>query len=214
MQTHHFNISKSARVCNIGEPSVKTQKLWIVLHGYGQLAPYFIRKFQEIDDGESLIVAPEGLHRFYLKGYSGRVGATWMTKEDRLTDIADNHAYLNQIWNHYTALCPNAKTGLIGFSQGAATAVRWFCQNPSPPQNLVIWSGAFPEDLNWFDDIPTLNKVRPTFLVGDNDEFYDEARIAEHNAWMKSKGLEFNIIRFSGGHDIYPETLLDIHQSL
>jgi len=214
MKTDHVAIQKSARISLLGEPSAKTEKLWLVLHGYGQLAPYFIRKFQSIDDGKTVVVAPEGLHRFYLKGYSGRVGATWMTKEDRLTDISDNHAYLNQIWNYFTALCPNARLGLIGFSQGAATAVRWFCQTPSPPQKLIIWSGAFPEDLNWFEDIPTLNRVQPTFVLGDNDEFYDESRIAEHTAWMISTGLDFNVIRFTGGHDIHADTLLDIQHSL
>ena len=35
-------------------------------------------------------MAPEGLSRFYLEGFSGKVGATWMTREDRLNDI-DNY---------------------------------------------------------------------------------------------------------------------------
>lgn len=214
MQTNHISISKSARVCTLGEPSEKTQKLWIVLHGYGQLAPYFIRKFEGIDDGESVVVAPEGLNRFYLKGFSGRVGATWMTKEDRLTDIRDNHNYLDQILAHYSKKCPNARIGLIGFSQGAATAVRWYCHTENPPQRVIIWSGSFPEDLNWFDDIPKLNRVKPTFVLGDNDEFFSEDRVEEQSVWLKTKGLEFDVVRFSGGHDILNDNLLKLHSSL
>ena len=62
------------------------KKVLYVLHGYGQLAEFFVRKFRELGD-EYLIVAPEGMHRFYLQGSSGRVGASWMTKEDREQDI-------------------------------------------------------------------------------------------------------------------------------
>jgi hypothetical protein len=68
-----------------GNPTAKN--LLYVLHGYGHLAPYFIRKFNSLED--SFIVAPEGMYRFYLYGSSGRVGACWMTKEERLDDALD-----------------------------------------------------------------------------------------------------------------------------
>lgn len=214
MTTHHFNIGKQARITSLGDDNHDVQRIWIVLHGYGQLATYFIKKFEPINDGQTLVVAPEGLHRFYLKGFYGRVGASWMTKEDRLSDIADNHGYLDQVFEHYRQIHPNARIGILGFSQGAATAVRWFCQAHDLPDRLVIWSGAFPEDLNWFEDIPVLNQRPVTFVLGDNDEFYDEKRIAEQSAWLNSKNLKFNTIRFKGGHDIDSETLLSIHHSL
>ena len=49
------------------------KKIIYALHGYGQLSKYFIRKFESISD-DYLIVAPEGMHRFYKNGNSGRVG--------------------------------------------------------------------------------------------------------------------------------------------
>lgn len=214
MKITHHPIQKQARVALVGSEATAIERLWIVLHGYGQLATYFARKFAPIDDGKTLVVVPEGLHRFYLNGFSGRVGASWMTKEDRLTDIADNHHYLNQLFEHYRSAHPSARIGIIGFSQGAATAVRWFCQAAHLPDRLVIWSGAFPDDLNWFDDIPVLNQRPLTFVLGDNDEFYDEDRIEQQSAWLQSKDLKFNTIRFEGGHDIDPETLVSIHHSL
>lgn len=214
MKITHHNIQKQARVVLLGSESDAVERLWIVLHGYGQLATYFARKFEPIDDGKTLVVVPEGLHRFYLNGFSGRVGASWMTKEDRLTDIADNHQYLNQLFEHYQSAHPKARIGIIGFSQGAATAVRWFCQSAHLPDRLVIWSGAFPDDLNWFDDIPVLNQRPLTFVLGDNDEFYDEERIEQQSVWLQSKNLQFNTIRFKGGHDIDPETLISVHHSL
>ena len=49
------------------------------------------------DSAEELgytIIAPQGLHKFYLEGTSGRVGASWMTKENREDDIKNYLVYL------------------------------------------------------------------------------------------------------------------------
>jgi hypothetical protein len=61
----------------------------LVTHGYGQLAKTFIRRFEPIMDAQTLVVAPEGLSRFYWGGFDGPVVASWMTREDRLDEIAD-----------------------------------------------------------------------------------------------------------------------------
>jgi hypothetical protein len=68
-------------------------KILVALHGYGQLAQFFARKFAALDQSFGIIV-PEGPHRFYLEGSSGRVGASWMTKEWREQDIEENTRYL------------------------------------------------------------------------------------------------------------------------
>ena len=92
---HHLTYSKSYRYeilpCN-GD----SKNVLYVLHGYGQLSRFFIRKFSALQERYT-IVAPEGMHRFYLEGSSGRVGASWMTKEDRLTDINDIMSFLNEV---------------------------------------------------------------------------------------------------------------------
>ena len=77
------------------------RELWYVLHGYGQLAAPFLDDFRAIDDGTRLIVAPEALSRFYEGDVQARlhkdakVGASWMTREDRDAEIADYVAYLD-----------------------------------------------------------------------------------------------------------------------
>ena len=55
-------------------PLGEEKTIWIVFHGYGQLAKFFLRKFNLLFEDNTLIVAPEGLNHFYLKGFSGRVG--------------------------------------------------------------------------------------------------------------------------------------------
>ncbi len=211
METQHIEITHQARIATLGTTQ-NVRHIWIVLHGYGYLATYFIRNFEPIDDGETLIIAPEGLHRFYRDGLSGRVGASWMTKEDRLTDIANNNRYLNTLWEKYKTNYPEAQIGVLGFSQGAATAVRWFCQAPHLPDRLIVWAGSFPEDLNWFEDIPTLNHRPLTFVLGRNDPFFNEEKIEHQISSLRSKGLEFNVVRFEGGHVIDPNTLISLHR--
>jgi hypothetical protein len=87
MSKHSITVSKKARYYQIGEASPIIKKVWIVLHGYAMLSEFFIKKFENLNDGSTLIIAPEALNRFYIDGTYNRVGASWMTKEERITDI-------------------------------------------------------------------------------------------------------------------------------
>jgi len=96
---HHLPVSRTARYFTIGEPDASLTELWFVCHGYGQLAGRFVRHFESIDAPHRMIVAPEALSRFYVE-VAGKthadthVGASWMTREDRLSDIEDYVEYL------------------------------------------------------------------------------------------------------------------------
>lgn len=120
MPEHHVKVSRTARYFTIGECSEKTRNVWIVCHGYGQLASYFIRNFESLTtQGDTLIVAPEALSRFYLAGTGGRVGATWMTREDRLHEITDYLDYLDTLLLTISQPLPaDVKVFVLGFSQG------------------------------------------------------------------------------------------------
>jgi predicted esterase len=126
--------------------------VWFVCHGYGQLAAYFVRHFRVLTDADptTVIIAPEGLSRFYLNGTGGRVGATWMTKEDRLAEIDDYVAYLNQLADQVLAAAPaDVRITVLGFSQGAATVSRWLARARFRPARLVLWAGSFPPDMEF-----------------------------------------------------------------
>ena len=90
IQKFKIQTSKTARYFQIGELSSMTKTIWIVLHGYGMLPEYFIKKFECIANKETVIVAPEALNKFYLKDNYSRVGSSWMTKVERHDDIQDN----------------------------------------------------------------------------------------------------------------------------
>ena len=81
----------------MNELTEATERIWLVFHGYGQLAEYFIKKFEDLDPTKNFIIAPQGLSKYYLQGVYGRVGASWMTKEDRLTEIANQYAYIDEV---------------------------------------------------------------------------------------------------------------------
>src|SRR5262245_13424982 len=114
-------VQKTARYYLLGEPDQNTREIWICCHGYGQLAGRFIREFEPIARADRLIVAPEGLHRFYLDppdrpAQDRRVGATWMTRVDREYDIADYLKYLDLLCAQLrSATAPAARVIAFGF---------------------------------------------------------------------------------------------------
>jgi hypothetical protein len=57
----NINTQKTGRIAVHGQIE-KSKTLLIALHGYGQLVPYFIRKFQQVNSDDIMVIAPEGLH--------------------------------------------------------------------------------------------------------------------------------------------------------
>ena len=144
-----IEIRKTARYFLSAESKGKFSKVCFALHGYGQLASFFCKKLENKALQDTLFICPEGLHRFYLKDSSGRVGSSWMTKEDRESEIEDYISYLNQIYRMIKDLNPEVKIIAFGFSQGSSTISRWIAQdNPDIIcDRLILWSGSFPMDV-------------------------------------------------------------------
>ncbi len=209
MNKEHAEISEHSIVLRkhfryyLSEHNSSKRKLLIALHGYGQLAQYFARKFKEIPEDYALLV-PEGMHRFYLEGSSGRVGASWMTKDGREWDIEDNLNYLNQLLSHIMDNHVFEEICLLGFSQGGATAARWYDQGPSRFQQLILWASVFPPDVK--KPIHTTGNLH--FVVGREDPYYTSENQEKECAYFSSLG--FSIHRFEGKHDIDAKTLASI----
>ena len=209
-QEHHLPVTRTARYYQLGTPGPATRRVWFVCHGYGQLAEYFIRHFAALleRDPTMVIVAPEGLSRFYLQGVGGRVGASWMTRADRLAEIDDYVAYLNQLADSLLAACPPAvAVTVLGFSQGAATVSRWLLRAHFRPARLVLWAGAFPPDL----DLPVagrlLRQVPVTLVCGRHDEYVSAEAVAQQRTFLRTLGAEPAIIWFDGPHQLDAATL-------
>ncbi len=197
MMEEHIQVLKSARFITHGDVN-SASKLLFVLHGYGQLPRYFIRKFEKLAALGYYIVAPEGMHRFYLNGTSGRVGASWMTKEARLDDINDNYVLLNSIYKTIKERNPNFSSKiLLGFSQGGATASRWMNNNPNLFDQCILWASIFPEDVPFPTNQHQLNYL---FVVGEQDPYFTPENIQVLNNEYQKNGIQTFL--FQGVHDI------------
>ena len=209
----HITIEKSARFCVL-EPKSEPKAILFAIHGYRQLAPFFIQSFQVLADSGIKVIAPEGLHRFYIEGYSGRVGASWMTKEDRDTDIEDYVGYLNTLYQSLKDEIGGLPVHLLGFSQGGPTACRWLAASNIDFKSLWLYATVFPNDFDFVINQDRLEQMNLAMAFGDSDQFANEKTISEKMMWLKSKGLEPRMERFVGGHVILPEVLLRLWEDV
>lgn len=210
-----IEVPHTAHYYQLGEPSANIRQLWLVCHGYAQLADEFLENFRPLDDGTALVVAPEGTNYFYRKGFDGPVGATWMTRRHRQDAIRDYSCFLQTLHQQYLAVLPAAvETVAVGFSQGAATVCRWmFAERPSL-RHLVLWGGLPPEDLDYTILDNYLKNKHLHFLMGDADPFITPEREALFQEIKTRSGLHFREMRFAGGHEILPEVLAELRGGL
>lgn len=204
MQEHHLTVPRSARYYTLGEPGPAVRQVWIVCHGYGQLAGRFLTHFEPIADASRLIVAPEGLSRFYLdSGMHERVGATWMTREDRLAEIEDYVRYLDAL---HAALFRQVDRGavqlvVLGFSQGVATAARWVARG-SRVERLVAWGGVLPPELDFAALTAVFARTRLTIVYGTADDYITPKIVAQEEGKLRAANIPFDVRTFEGGHDV------------
>jgi len=214
MQQKNIVIPKTARYFIVGEATEQIESVWFVCHGYAQLANYFINNFDELDNNKHLVVAPEGLHRFYWEGFSDRVVASWMTKEDRENDILDYVNYLDAVYTEVIASLKNKniKINIFGFSQGTATVCRWLANNKVKADNLILWAGAFPSDMNFEKNKEVFNSINTFVVAGDADEFINEEEVLKHLELLHKNEIAFELIRFKGKHEIDKKVLTDLQK--
>ena len=212
---HRIEVRRRARYFTLGQPSLAIRELWIVCHGYGQLAQRFLRGFTALDDGSRLVVAPEALNRFYLPDASGsmfhqqaKVGATWMTREDRLAEIDDYVDYLDAVHRDVVReLGRTVSLNVLGFSQGTATVTRWLARGESRAEHLVLWGGTLPDEVDLAAAQAAGKWARLSMVVGLRDEFATPELIESQEQRLRGAGVRHELVRFDGGHAMDADTL-------
>ncbi len=223
MIPHTIVVPRTARYCTLGPTHGFPREIWFVCHGYGQLAARFIEAFAPLDDGTRLIVAPEALSRFYLdpipvrrEQREPRVGATWMTREDRLVEITDYVNYLElvaaEVRQHLSGASP--RIVVLGFSQGAATVSRWLVASDLRADHLVLWGGGIPPELELASWATLLRGASITLVAGDADTIVPPAAVAREAERLSSAGVAFHVQRFGGGHTIDADALTSLAANL
>ena len=202
IQKFKIQTSKSARYFQIGKINSKTKNIWIVLHGYGMLPEYFIKKFQCIYNKETVIIAPEALNKFYLKDDYSRVGSSWMTKLERDEDIQDNINFLNSIYESIKLNGHDINLNILGFSQGGPTATRWIINNKFKLNSLILWGCDVPNDCLTGNFKSRWDDFRLIFIIGNTDEYISEEKIKKEREKLNEYGLDYEFYSFDGGHTI------------
>jgi predicted esterase len=221
VKEHHIGVQRSARYCVLGDDVEAPQEIWVVCHGYAQLARYFLRAFEPLDDGTRTIVAPEALNRYYFEtapgvhGRDARVAATWMTREDREHEIADYVAYLDALaarLREGSAARTGARIIALGFSQGAATVSRWVARGRTDVAHVVLWGSSVAHDLELRSDL--FRGAGLTLAMGDADPHVNAQRVEREDRRLRDAGLRYRLLRYDGGHRIEPAALAALTISL
>lgn len=201
MEERFIHVQRTARFHVLGTMEASPE-IWIAIHGYGQLARYFLINFKGLEQSRCF-VAPEGLSRFYLDAEHSRVGATWMTREDRLHEIEDHVAYLD-------ALCagllkqamPGARLNVLGFSQGVATLMRWAMLGRTRIDRIVLWGGSMPPDLDGERLAARLSNATVHLVHGRNDGLVPVQAMHDGAHLLKRHGIACTTATFAGGHEL------------
>jgi len=203
-----------ASYCVSHEPNFQEKEIWIVFHGYGQLAEFFIRKFRSFDSSDRLIVAPEGTNYGYLEGFSGRVGANWMTSHERELAISNNHRFLDELMSLILSGFEHKPTiHILGFSQGAATATRWVSRWSGRLDTLVLWAGGFAQDLILEEAKDVFEKTVMLLVQGTKDQLITAESLAIQEFFLTQMDKKYEKITFDGSHELNFDVLEKIFSS-
>ncbi|HHZ94005.1 MAG TPA: hypothetical protein EYN28_01990 [Flavobacteriales bacterium] len=205
VESHSIEITRTARWFHIGVLPSECQEIVILLHGYGQHPSYMLSGLHSLEKAGRSICAPEGLSRFYVRGANGRVGASWMTRDDRQQEIKDHISYLNT-WLQSLKLSKNRHITLVGFSQGVATAARWIASGVEIDK-VVFLSGTLPPEWKLkkpqiSERIDEIHIVRPL-----HDEFYSETEHHQALDTLKSQDVVVKSHEPEGTHKINAQIL-------
>lgn len=213
MTEHHLTVARTARYYMLGTFTDQTRHVWFCLHGFGQLAAYFGRKFTGLLDEQTVVVVPEGLSRLYLDNTYTRIGASWLTREDRDAEISDFVNYLNTLYDQLLSGQSSVPLHItvLGFSQGAATACRWIDSGHIHVDRLILWAGYFPNGLADLITPTRLAAVETHYIYGLHDELIQ--RIADADTYidrLKADLPNLLVKTYEGGHRVEPAVLQTI----
>lgn len=203
MNVHHITVARTARYFLLGD-ELGANEVWFVLHGYSQLAASFVRWFEPAARPGRLIVAPEALSRAYFDERTARrVGASWMTREDRDAEIQDYVLYLDKVADEVIgALPPRPWVEIHGFSQGCATGCRWAALGRQSVNRLVLWGGTVPPDLDVERLRASLRGAPLVMAAGERDQFVPLDRLRSEQTRLAGVGIGVDLRTFPGGHAV------------
>ena len=213
---HNISFEFSSSYITYNQLTDNTENIWIVFHGYGQLSKYFIRRFDVLDRDKNYIIAPQGLSKFYVDEDYKNVGASWLTKEDRGSDLLNQQKYLIKLMDELKLKIDfsKIKINFFGFSQGVSALTRLLMNYNMKVNNIIIWAGWVPDEFfNINKDV--LKDTNLFFVVGNKDKYYNNPIIKGYLKKFKNilnKEIDYSV--FDGGHIVDRKVLKKINEKL
>jgi predicted esterase len=166
-------------------------------HGYKENAAIQLERLEGIPGVSAwTLVSVQGLHRFYL-GRTEEVVASWMTREDRDTAIADNLAYVAAALDEV----PHDETTplvYLGFSQGVAMAFRAAVLGRDRAHALIAIGGDVPPEL-----LADRSLRFPSVFIarGERDEWLTQSKFDADVAALTARGAPPRSLVYDGAHE-------------
>ena len=216
INTYQISFKSSSSYISLNKLSSKTESIWFVFHGYGQLSKYFVRRFDVLDKEKNYIIAPQGLSKFYLDKDYENVGASWLTKEDNKIDLQNQQNYLTELFNELRLKIDftKIKVNFFGFSQGVSVFTRFLINYNLRVDNLILWAGWLPDEFFKINK-SIIENSNIYFVIGDEDQYYDNPILKKYIEKFKvilDKKVDFNV--FKGGHVVDRKILKKINEKL
>ena len=192
-------------------------------HGYAEAAEAQMERMRAIPGADRwLLVCVQGLHRFYQRR-TNEVIASWMTRQDRESAIADNLAYVEGVIDVVSSafadqggreLPPSRESAatrfggtgrrdrlrlvFAAFSQGVAMAFRAASATARQVDGIICVGGDVPPEI----DTALLAHVRRALVCrGASDEWYTDAKFQHDIARLRESGAAVHAVAFDGGHE-------------
>jgi len=194
--THHVEIPISGRFLVDRPPGAGPFPVLVGFHGYGQTAEDqlgILRQFPGA--GNWILCSVQGLHPFYPR--PDRIGASWMTSQDRRLRIEENIRYINRVVVKVGTEHPvNQILVFHGFSQGTAMACRAAILGEHSPVGVILHGGEIPPELDHLDRLGHVLIAR-----GERDPIYRPEQLDRDLERLDNAGVSVTRCEFDGGHD-------------
>jgi predicted esterase len=140
-----------------------------------------------------------------------KVGASWMTKEQRQAEIADYVSYLDAVCDQVLGAARQAvRLTALGFSQGASTVSRWVAFGRHAVDRLILWGGELPPDLDLAGVKERFANVEVIVVRGTRDEYITAKVVKSILGRLEQQGVSHRLVEFDGGHEINEAVLRNL----
>jgi predicted esterase len=110
--------------------------------------------------------------------------------------------------HHLTGAAP--RIVVLGFSQGTATVCRWLAASEMRVDQLVLWAGGIPPELDLAAWSAKLGPAGITLLAGESDELVTPAAVSAEAERLSAAGVAFTLQRYQGGHSVDATALKEL----